>query len=157
MTLTLIWAESKNGVIGDENSLVWNLKKDMKHFRSLTKDKTIVMGRKTYESIGKPLPYRRNIVMTRNTHKYQEIETMDKEKILDLAKTEDVIIIGGLQIYTLFMPYADIIYQTIINKVYEGDTMSPKISSNDFYLYEKRVEIEDKTELHFKTYKRKFI
>lgn len=130
--ITLIWAESFNGVIGLEDKLPWGKHKDdMKHFVRKTKDQTVVMGRKTFDSIGrKPLPNRKNIVLTRNPEFYAKgvIVVDDYKNVLKLAKRENVIVIGGKEIYDLFMPYASKIFKTVINSICYGDTEAPKVT-----------------------------
>lgn len=153
MTLELIWAESRNGIIGDSNNLVWNFKNDMDYFKKTTINNTIVMGRKTFESIGIPLPKRRNIVMTKESS-YKNLEVMTFEEVIELSKDERVIIVGGLQIYKLFIEYADVIYQTIIEKDYKGDTEAPTIPTNLFNLTSQSQIYEDSTLLKFNKYER---
>ena len=130
--ITLIWGESFNGVIGLEDKLPWGKHKDdMKHFVRKTKDQTVVMGRKTFDSIGrKPLPNRKNIVLTRNPEFYAKgvIVIDDYKNVLKLAKRENVIVIGGKEIYDLFMPYASKIFKTVINSICYGDTEAPKVA-----------------------------
>lgn len=130
--ITLIWAESFNGVIGLEDKLPWGKHKDdMKHFVKKTKDQTVVMGRKTFDSIGrKPLPNRKNIVLTRNLEFNTKgvIFVDDYKNVLKLAKRENIIVIGGKEIYDLFMPYASKIFKTVINSICYGDTEAPKIA-----------------------------
>lgn len=106
--------------IGFNNALLWDLPKDMEHFRERTAQKTVVMGRKTFESIGKPLPKRRNIIVSRNTQlkieggkKFSDISQMLNE----LKKTEEeIFIIGGENIYRQFLPIATHLSLTIVNK-----------------------------------------
>ena len=121
--LELIVAYSKNGVIGNDNKLLWNLKDDLLNFKNITSNSTIVMGRKTFESIGKALPNRRNIVLSRN--KKIEIENCEVfnsiEDVLRISKKERVIIIGGEEIYNIFKSKAEKIHLTIVDCILEGD------------------------------------
>lgn len=128
--ISIIVAVAKNGVIGDKNSLLWHLREDMVHFRTTTSGHPVVMGRKTYDSIGRPLPKRTNVVISRDTSLAIEGCTVVhslEEAIALFEPTEEVFIIGGAQIYTQALPLADRIYLTVIDKEYEGDTSFPEI------------------------------
>lgn len=133
--LNLIWAESKDGIIGKGNKLPWNIKTDLKFFKDTTSGHSIVMGNSTFKSLGeKPLPNRKNYVLTNNEDLLTEdadnndvIYTKNFKYFIELAKTEDVFIIGGASIYKLFMDYADKIYRTKIDKLYTGDTKAEPI------------------------------
>ncbi len=107
--LKMIWCEDINHGIGINNKMPWNIKEEMRHFISSTKGHTVVMGRKTYESIGKPLPNRTNIVLTNNKDlKIDNVQIChDFNEILKKAKSSDIFIIGGASIYRQFLPYAD--------------------------------------------------
>ncbi|PSB92093.1 dihydrofolate reductase [Candidatus Pandoraea novymonadis] len=122
--LTLIVARAINGVIGRDNKLPWYLPKDLTHFKRLTMGKPIVMGRKTYDSIGHALPGRRNIIVTRNPS--LSIDGCDVVNSLGEAKhlcigAKEMFIIGGAQLYAEAMPYADKLMITEISKVFEGN------------------------------------
>jgi dihydrofolate reductase len=126
--IKVIVATSKNRVIGNDNSLIWHLPADLKHFKKLTTDNTIVMGRKTYESIGKPLPNRRNIIITRQENYNPdgcEVVNSLEESLLLCA--EDCFIIGGGEIYKQSINIADKIYLTLVDEEFEGDTYFPEI------------------------------
>lgn len=128
--ISIIVAVAENGVIGDKNSLLWHLREDMVHFRTTTSGHPVVMGRKTYDSIGRPLPKRTNVVISRDTSLAIEGCTVVhslEEAIALFEPTEEVFIIGGAQIYTQALPLADRIYLTVIDKEYEGDTSFPEI------------------------------
>ena len=128
--ISIIVAVAKNGVIGDKNSLLWHLREDMIHFRTTTSGHPVVMGRKTYDSIGRPLPKRTNVVITRDTNLAIEgcsVVHSIEEAIAMFESTEEVFIIGGAQIYRQALPLADRIYLTVIDKEYEGDTSFPEI------------------------------
>ena len=125
-----IVAVAKNGVIGDKNTLLWHLREDMIHFRTTTSGHPVVMGRKTYDSIGRPLPKRTNVVITRDTNLAIEGCTVVhslEEAVAMFDKNEEVFIIGGAQIYAQALAIADRIYLTVIDKEYEGDTSFPEI------------------------------
>ena len=100
--LSMIFACDEKGAIGRDGELPWRQSTDLQHFKRLTLNKTVVMGRKTWESIGRPLPNRRNIVMTRRGVA-DEVETMRAEEVLVLSEQEEVVIIGGGEIYDLFL------------------------------------------------------
>lgn len=129
--LSMIVAKDKNGVIGKDNELIWHIPEDLAHFKKNTLGKTIVMGRKTYESIGKALPGRQNIVLTRDgSFIKNDIYVMRsvQEVLSLLGKGDEVVIIGGDSIYKQFIDYADMLYVTEIDKEFEGDTFFPEIS-----------------------------
>ena len=124
----IIVAMSKNRVIGDSNTLIWHLPEDLKRFRQLTTGNTIVMGRKTYESIGKPLPNRRSIIITRDTdYKVEGCEVVNSLEEALLLSNNDCFIIGGGEIYRQAIDITDRIYLTLINKEFEGDTSFPEL------------------------------
>ena len=131
MILSLVVAADKNNVIGGGNTLLWNLPADMKHFRTLTEGHPIIMGRKTYESIGRPLPKRQNIVITRQSD--LQIEGCDVVDSLDDAlalvqETDEAFIIGGGQIYAQALDHVDRIYLTRVDSEFEGDVTFPELS-----------------------------
>ena len=137
--ISLIAAVGKNYELGKDNKLIWHFKKDMEYFKEVTTGKTVVMGRKTYESIGRPLPNRRNIVITsRMLEGVETVKTVDE--ILDMH--EDIFIIGGASIYEEFIKYADKIYLTLIDKEYDADTYFPTFDENQF----KKTVIKEETE-----------
>lgn len=126
--VNIIVAMSKNRVIGDSNALIWHLPEDLKRFRNLTTGNAIVMGRKTYESIGRPLPNRRSIVITRDRDYLAEgCEVVNSLEEALLLSNSDCFIIGGGEIYRQAMDIADRIYLTLIDKEFEGDTSFPEI------------------------------
>lgn len=136
MRLSLIVAVAQNGVIGRENDLPWKLSGDLKRFKAVTMGKPIVMGRKTYESIGRPLPGRANIVMTRDS----EFSAVGINLVHDLASAieagknaaeesgvDEIMVIGGANIYSAALPEADRLYVTEVHSVIEGDVRFPEI------------------------------
>jgi dihydrofolate reductase len=129
MIVSQIAAMSENHVIGNDNKLLWHLPNDLKHFKNTTSGHTVIMGRKTFDSVGKPLPKRRNIVITRQPITIEGCEVVDSvEAALALCKDEDeVFIVGGGEIYKLALPLTDRIYLTIIHKAFEGDSHFPEI------------------------------
>ena|SRR3989338_6130186 len=129
MIISLIVAIGKNNVIGNKNSLPWSLPADMKHFKELTSGKPIVMGRKTFESIGKPLPNRKNIIITRDRDYKAEgcIVVHSLNESLKAAKgNQEVMVIGGSQVYKEFLPKVDKMYLTLIDADFDGDVYFPK-------------------------------
>lgn len=129
MMISLIVAHDKNQVIGYENKMPWHLPGDLQYFKDMTMGKPIIMGRKTFESIGRPLPGRRNIVITRNeAYSASGIETVPS---LDAAlalvnEVPEIMVIGGAQIFELALPLADKLYITLINNEFKGDTYFPR-------------------------------
>ncbi|PCI42270.1 MAG: type 3 dihydrofolate reductase [Proteobacteria bacterium] len=128
MKLSLIWAMDRNRLIGNHDALPWHLPADMQWFRKQTMGKPILMGRKTFESIGKPLPKRINIILSRQ--KTLTIEGCIVVQSLDEAKAavpdaNEIMVIGGAEIYTLLLPQADQLYITHIDARFEGDTWFP--------------------------------
>lgn len=126
--LSLIAAMDRNRLIGSGNALPWRLSEDMKWFKRVTMDKPIVMGRKTHESIGRPLPGRRNIIVSRNPgYAARGCECVTSlEQALELTAGDDeVMVIGGAQLYRKAMPYAKRMYLTLIDAAFEGDTWFP--------------------------------
>lgn len=126
-----IVATDLNGVIGGDNKLLWHLPEDLKHFKKVTDGKAVIMGRKTHESIGKRLPNRLNIIITRDkSYKASGcIVVHSLEDAIEVAGDGDVFIIGGGEIYEQSMHLVDGIYRTMVSGKYEGDTVYPKIPS----------------------------
>ena len=121
---------SKNRVIGDSNTLIWHLPEDLKRFKQLTTGNAIVMGRKTYESIGRPLPNRRNIIITRDKdYLIEGCEVVNSLEEAFLITGSDCFVIGGGEIYKQSLSYSEKIYLTLIDKDFEGDTEFPEINS----------------------------
>ncbi len=139
--LSMIFACDEKGAIGKEGDLPWRQSSDLKHFKRTTLEKIVVMGRKTWESLGQPLPKRRNIVMTRQGVD-DDVETMSFEQVMSLAEEHEVMIIGGGEIYELFLEHAKEIHRTVIHTVvHEADTFAPDVEAAGFYLLtERKVE-----------------
>lgn len=158
--ISLLVAHSTNLVIGDKGGIPWHLTDDLKRFKSLTTGKSIIMGRKTYDSIGRVLPNRRNIVITRNSSfKAKGIEVANSlEQALELTKNEsEVFIIGGGQIYKQAMPVADRIYATIVNRAIDGDTKFPRVNLQKWRLDDLEKHHDDSNDLdfHYATFTRR--
>jgi dihydrofolate reductase len=135
MKISLVVAAATNNVIGRDGALPWHLSDDLKRFKKLTIGKPVIMGRLTYESIGKPLPDRRNVVISGQDG--LEIEGCEvvatPEAALELvAGAEEVMVIGGGKIYEQMMPNADRIYMTFIDDAVDGDTFFPDIKSEEW-------------------------
>ena len=162
MIVSHIVAVAENDVIGVEGHLPWDLPEDMKFFKEKTKGHSMIMGRKTYESIGKPLPKRLNIIVTRQPNYIVEgaIVVKSIEEGLNACKEhlneygEEVFIIGGGEIYRQSMDIADILYVTRIHKSIEGDAKYPKVDMKSFEEIERR-ERTDPVPFSFLTYKRR--
>ncbi|MDN5369938.1 MAG: dihydrofolate reductase [Shewanella sp.] len=128
MRIALIAAMANNRVIGKDNQMPWHLPEDLRHFKQVTMGKPVVMGRRTYESIGKPLPGRQNIVITRNSDMTIPGVTMvsSLSEAFDQANVcDELMIIGGGQLYAEALPFADILYLTQISLDVDGDTYFP--------------------------------
>lgn len=135
MKLSLVWAMAQNRVIGRNNKLPWYLPEDLKYFKRITMGKPIIMGRKTFESIGKPLPGRTNIVVTRNPDYVVEgvktVHSLDAAKALceSLALvdgSDEAMVIGGGEIYAQALPLADRLYLTEVHAEVDGDAWFPE-------------------------------
>ena len=130
----MVAAVGTNGVIGRDGDLPWDIPSDRKHFKALTLGRTVIMGRRTYEELGKPLPQRRNIVVTRGT--VEGVETAPSlAAALGMAEG-DVALIGGNRIYAEGMDHADTIHITRVDGAPEGDTVFPPIDPARFTLTE---------------------
>ncbi len=137
MILSLIVAVAKNNVIGSDNKLLWHMPADLKHFKSITMGCPVIMGRKTYESIGKPLPGRTNIVVTRTdgfTARGCTIANSLQEAVDLCERDKEVFIIGGGEVYRQAIHAADKIYLTRIDNEFEGDAVFPELSTSDWKL-----------------------
>ncbi|MDR2829092.1 MAG: dihydrofolate reductase [Mycoplasmataceae bacterium] len=150
----LIWAQDNNGGIGKNNKLPWRVKGEMQHFINTTRGKIVVMGRKTFESIGKPLPNRENIVISTNVgYQPDGVKVYSNiEQVVKAYKDNDVFVIGGKSIYEAFMPYADELIVSYIDGTYECDTTMNKIDMTKFELID---ENNDNSEFSVKYYRRK--
>jgi len=127
----MIFACDMNNAIGKDGDLPWRQSTDLQHFKKITLGGTIVMGRKTWESLPGRLPDRRHLVMTRGNR--EDVDTITYQEVLELSKEEEIFIIGGGEIYTLFLPHVNKIHRTIIHcKVDNADTFAPEINSEIF-------------------------
>ena len=141
MKLSMIVATAQNRVIGRDNALPWYLPNDLKYFKQTTLGKPVIMGRKTYESIGKPLPGRTNIVITRQTdylpegvkvvHSVAEARDL-AESVCLIDGQEEAMIMGGAEIYTLALPDADRLYLTEVHADVDGDAYFPEYDKTEW-------------------------
>ncbi len=148
MIVSMIVAHGPNGEIGLDNKLLWHLSEDLKNFKKITSGKVIVMGRKTFESIGKPLPNRKNIILTRDPSFKPEGVFVINEPMMafDLAlnfyedaENAELIICGGEEIYKIFMPYTQKIYRTLVDFYGSADAFFPELN-----LFDWQVTFEEK-------------
>lgn len=142
MTISIIAALDRNGLIGRGNNLPWRIPADLKYFKEVTDGRVIVMGSTTYESIGKPLSNRVNVVLTNDAVKGEHyrkdgcIVVHTVNDVLEdwLKHEEEVFIIGGREVYRQFLPYAQALYLTHIDHEFEGDTFFPEYNKKNFEL-----------------------
>ena len=148
--IKIIVAMSKNRVIGNNNELIWKLSSDLKRFKELTTGHPVVMGRKTYESIGRPLPNRRNIIITRNSeYEVEGCETVSSLEEALLLTNNDCFIIGGGEIYKQSLEIADKIYLTVVHNEFEGDTQFPELDETWAKIDVKGFTSDDKNEYDY--------
>ena len=151
MKITIVAAIASNNVIGKKNSLPWDIPEDLKRFKQLTSGHTILMGRKTFDSIGRPLPNRKNIVMTKDTNYQKEgVEIVfDEKEALNLIKelNQEVFIIGGSKIYELFEPWASSLMITRVLKDFDGDAFFPDINWNNWQIKSKEDFLDEKSNI----------
>jgi dihydrofolate reductase len=152
--ISLIAAMTPKRVIGKDNRLLWHIPDDWKNFVKLTTGNVVIMGRKTYESIGKPLKNRHNIVITRSTESLPGVETAGSvEEALRKARMhrKPIFIIGGQQIYEQFLPLADTMHLSFVRQEHEGDAFFPKFDEREWVVVDK----VDYPDFEFCVYKRK--
>ena len=163
--IAMIAALARNGVIGRDNQMPWHLPEDLRYFKQVTLGKPVIMGRKTFESIGKPLPGRKNIVVSRNSAYRVEgvtvVPTLDAA--LDLAMDEarvsggeEVMVMGGGEIYRQAMPRCDRLYLTEVDTEVEGDAVFPPVTWSQWQTFERRpLSCEGALRYRFAVYDRK--
>ncbi len=144
-------AYGQNRVIGKNNQLLWRLPNDLKHFKALTLNKPLVIGRKTYESIGRPLPNRRNIILTRDQTFHpagcEVVHSVDALQAL-VAHEPEVMIGGGAEIYQLFMPLTTRLYITEVKTVLEGDAYFPVVDPQQWVEVSREAHSADEAHAH---------
>ena len=160
--LSIIVAKAKNNIIGKDNKIIWHLPEDLKYFKNITTGHTIIMGRKTFESLGRVLPNRKHIIFSNNpsfnvndenvkvVHSLLEIQDLIEGK-------EEAFVIGGAMIYNFLMPYVKKMYVTEIDKEFEGDTFFSKIDDNMWKETSREKGIKDdknNLDYYFVTYER---
>lgn len=150
MTLSILVAHDQNRVIGKDNQLPWHLPNDLKHVKKLSTGNTLVMGRKTYESIGKPLPNRRNVVLTSNSAFHPEgVDVIhDLNEIYDLPG--HVFIFGGQTLFEEFIDKVDDMYITVIEDKFQGDTFFPPYTFENWEVESAvKGELDDKNTIPY--------
>ena len=150
MIVSLLVAAAENNVIGKDNQLPWHLPNDLKYFKNLTWGMPILMGRKTFESIGKPLPGRKSIVITRNNQwQHEGVEVVHSvDEAIEKAESfgvKEIFVIGGAEIFKSSLPKANRLYLTRIHEAFDGDVFFPEVSEKDWQLLSARfVEADEK-------------
>jgi dihydrofolate reductase len=157
--ISLIVAASENGVIGRDGDLPWRLSDDLRRFKAVTMGKPVVMGRKTWESIGRPLPGRQNIVVTRRPELQFEgadVVTSAEAAMAAAAGAAEIMIIGGSEIYMLFLPLAERIYLTRVHAQVEGDAVFPTLGDEWRLVSDERHAADDNNDhdMSFRVYER---
>ncbi len=161
MSISIIAAMGTNRVIGRGNGLPWNLPADTRFFKETTRGHPVIMGRKTFDTMGKPLPGRRNIVITRRPHLEipgaEVVSSLEAALSLVNVQEEEVFIIGGSEIYEMALAIADRMYLTLIHESFEGDTFFPEFDESDWVVVSRRDHQADERNPHafsFLTYER---
>ena len=145
--ISIIVAMSQNSVIGLRNELPWHISEDLKNFKKITLNHSVIMGRKTYYSIGKPLKDRNNIVISRDTSlKIDGVEVVNslEKAILKTDESSEIFIIGGQQIYSITLPLATHMYITKVNGIFDGDAFFPDYVEDEWREIAREDLITDK-------------
>lgn len=152
--LSIIVAKAKNNVIGKDNQLIWHISEDLKRFKKLTSGHNIIMGRKTFESLGRVLPNRFHIVLSND--KKLEIDDRNVKVINDVSELQEYIdsdeenfVIGGASIYKLLLPISGKLYITQIYEDFEGDTYFPEINQDEWKMIEKEEGQKDENDFRY--------
>lgn len=156
--MIIIAALTKKRVIGKDNKLLWNLPEDMENFRKLTTGNTVIMGTRTFESIGKPLPNRNNIVVSFVPIEIEGADVcLSLEEAIAKAKSygKEIFIIGGASVYKQALPLADKLYLSFVKKEYEGDAYFPEFDEKD-WIVEKRKDFKDFEFVIYRKFRQKF-
>ena len=151
MIISIIAAMDRNRLIGKNNQLPWHLPADFTHFKSVTMGKPIIMGRKTYESIGKPLPGRKNIVLSRNSNtRIEGVECVSsfEEAVALVAGADELMVIGGSTIYEMLLPRANRLYFTFVDAEFEGDAWFPEFDEEQWFEKETITRAADEKNLY---------
>lgn len=163
--LSIIVAKASNNIIGKNNSLIWHIPEDLKRFKQLTTGHTIIMGRKTFESLGRILPNRKHVILCNDMKmdiEDERIEILEDISMLDkyINSPEENFVIGGATIYRLLMPYANKMYITEIDQEFEGDVSFPQINKEEWNVVEVEKGLKDEKnpyDYNYVTYVRKNI
>jgi dihydrofolate reductase len=160
MIVSLVVAMAENRVIGRGGGLPWHLPDDLKHFKQLTVDHTVIMGRRTFDEIKRPLANRRNVVISRNqdlaAHGVTVVPNLDEALALGSTESE-VFVIGGGKIFALALPLADRLYLTLVHAVVDGDTYFPRFDETGWVLDDDQLHPADDRHAYsfsFRTYRR---
>jgi dihydrofolate reductase len=150
MLLTAVVAVADNGVIGHEGGLPWHLPADLKHFKAMTLGRPVLMGRRTFDSIGKPLPGRRNLVVTRRPLEVEGVEVFGslEDALAAVADAPEVAVIGGAQLYRELLPRIDRIYLTRVHAEVAGDTVFPELGGAEWRETERRTQPADERNVY---------
>ena len=146
--LSIIVAKAKNNIIGKDNALIWHIPDDLKRFKQLTTGHTIIMGRKTFESLGRVLPNRHHVVLCKNTKLHvnnENVEIVNDISMLEkyIKDSEENFVIGGATIYKQLMEKCSKMYITEINKDFEGDVLFPEIDKNEWKIVKREKGPKD--------------
>ena len=160
MILSIIAAMDRNRLIGNKNQLPWHLPADLAHFKSVTMGKPVLMGRKTFESIGRPLPGRKNIIMTRSSTLNIDgvIVVRDvEEAVSKISEEDELMVIGGSSVYELLLPKANRMYLTHVDGEFEGDVWFPEFDEKQWIVTNSvslNPDEKNSYSCHFVTYDR---
>ena len=146
--LSIIVAKAKNNIIGKDNKLIWHIPEDLKRFKTLTTGHTIIMGRKTFESLGRILPNRHHIILCNDAEmniENENVEVFEDISMLDnlIKDEEEHFVIGGATMYKLLMPYCKKMYITEIDEEFDGDVSFPEIDLNEWKIVERKKGLKD--------------
>ena len=146
--LSIIVAKAKNNIIGKDNALIWHLPEDLKRFKRLTTGHTIIMGRRTFESLGRVLPNRQHIILCNDAQMNidnENVEILEDISMLDkyVKDSNEHFVIGGATMYRLLMPMCSKMYITEIDKEFDGDVSFPEINLNEWKVIEREQGPED--------------
>lgn len=146
--LSIIVAKAKNNIIGKDNALIWHLPEDLKRFKKMTTGHTIIMGRKTFESLGRVLPNRHHIILCNDAQMNidnENVEILEDISMLDkfVKDSEEHFVIGGATMYRLLMPICSKMYITEIDKEFDGDVSFPEINLNEWKVTQREKGPED--------------
>jgi dihydrofolate reductase len=153
--IALMAAVGENMVIGKDGDLPWHLPSDLRYFKRMTLGKPVIMGRKTLESLGKPLPGRKNIILTRQEDFFfegTEIATSLDEALMRAGDAEEIVILGGGKVYTELLPQADRLYLTVVHADFDGDTYFPAFDIDEWAVVEQDSREADEHNAHAHTF-----